>query len=329
MLAEIRVLSRSDLRALMRFGDYVEAVTEAFCVLAEGRCMSPVALEMRQQDGTFHIKAGTLPRGTGYVAVKINGNFPLNNARHGLPTIQGAVYLADASDGRPLAVLDSAEVTLQRTGAATAVAARYLARKESTTATICGCGEQGGVQLVALRHVLNLRSAFAWDADAEVARAFARRMTIETGISVQAVHELGEATRVSDAIVTCTTSRQPYLGIEQVRPGTFIAAVGADSPDKSELTPPLMGRATVVVDVLEQALSMGDLNHAVAAGVMRSADVHADLGQLVTGEKAGRCHSDEITIFDSTGTGVQDVAAASCAYELALKRGVGHVFKLS
>jgi alanine dehydrogenase len=126
------LLSRSDLRALMSFGDYVEAVAEAFRLLAEGRCQSPVPTEIAAQDGTFHIKAGALPNGPGYVAVKINGNFPSNKARHGLPTIQGAVYLADASDGRPLALLDSAEITLQRTGAATAVAARYLARKDST-----------------------------------------------------------------------------------------------------------------------------------------------------------------------------------------------------
>jgi ornithine cyclodeaminase/alanine dehydrogenase-like protein (mu-crystallin family) len=323
------LLSRSDLRALMSFGDYVEAVAEAFRLLAEGRCQSPVPTEIAAQDGTFHIKAGALPNGPGYVAVKINGNFPSNKARHGLPTIQGAVYLADASDGRPLALLDSAEITLQRTGAATAVAARYLARKDSTTATICGCGEQGYIQLAALRHVLDLRTAFAWDADGDVARAFASRMTVETGIPVQAVDDLGESTRASDAIVTCTTAHAPFLGPEQVRPGTFVAAVGADNPAKSELTPELMAGGTVVADVLEQALFMGDLHHAVAVGTMTAAHVHAELGQLIMGEKPGRRNADEITIFDSTGIGIQDVAAASRAYELARKQGAGLACALS
>ncbi|HEX8665031.1 MAG TPA: ornithine cyclodeaminase family protein [Beijerinckiaceae bacterium] len=327
-MSGFRVLSRSDLRSLMRFGDYVEAVAEAFRLLVEGRCQSPVPTEIPAQDGTFHIKAGALPRGTGYVAAKINGNFPSNKARHGLPTIQGAVYLADAGNGSPLALLDSTEITLQRTGAATAVAARYLARKDATTAAICGCGEQGRIQLAALRHVLDLRTAFAWDADADVARAFARRMAAETGITVQAVDELGEATRTSGAIVTCTTAREPFLGIEHVRPGTFVAAIGADNPAKSELTPQLMANATVVADVLEQALFMGDLHHAIAAGTMTTADVHAELGQLVTGERPGRRNADEITIFDSTGTGIQDVAAASRAYERALARGAGLVCTL-
>ena len=257
------------------------------------------------------------------MAVKINGNFPSNKARHGLPTIQGAVYLADASNGRAMALLDSAEITLQRTGAATAVAARYLARKDAATATICGCGEQGRIQLTALLHVCNLRNAFAWDGDAEAARAFARRMTAETGIAVQAVDDLGAATRASDTIVTCTTAREPFLGQEHVRPGTFVAAIGADNPAKSELKPELMANATVVVDVLEQASFMGDLHHAIAAGAMTAADVHAELGALVTGDKPGRREPEEITIFDSTGTGIQDVAAASRAYELARDRGVG------
>jgi alanine dehydrogenase len=141
MTDEFLILSQRDLGEVMTFADYVEAVTEALQLLAEGRCQSPVPIEIPVQHGTFHIKAGSLPRGHGYVAAKINGNFPANKALHGLPTIQGAVFLADASNGRPLALLDSMEITLQRTGVATAVAARYLARPDSATATICGYGE--------------------------------------------------------------------------------------------------------------------------------------------------------------------------------------------
>jgi alanine dehydrogenase len=328
-MSDILVLSGSDLRQLMSFPDYVEAVAEAFELLARGGCQAPASTEIAADHGAFHIKAGSLPRRAGYVGVKINGNFPSNKARRGLPTIQGAVYLADASDGSPLALLDSMEITLQRTGAATAVAAGSLARADATVATICGCGEQGRVQLAALRHVLNLRHAFAWDVDAEAAQDFAARMTTETGIEVQAVDHLVEATRASDAIVTCTSAREPFLGIEHVRPGTFVAAVGADSPAKSEIKPELMAKATVVVDVLAQASFMGDLHHAIDAGTMTAADVHAELGSVVSGHTLGRQNSEEITIFDSTGTGIQDVAAASRAYELARDRGVGFLSGLS
>jgi ornithine cyclodeaminase/alanine dehydrogenase-like protein (mu-crystallin family) len=169
-MTEILILSRSDLRQLISFSDYVDVVADAFQLLAQGQCQSPVPTEIREDRGTFHIKPGSLPRGAGYVAVKINGNFPSNRASCGLPTIQGAVYLADSSNGRPLALLDSMEITVQRTGAATAIAARYLARPNATTAAICGCGEQAAIQLAGLRHVLHLRRVFAWDVDRQAAR---------------------------------------------------------------------------------------------------------------------------------------------------------------
>jgi len=140
---EFIILSQQDLRAAMRFGDYVEAVADGFRLLAEGRCASPVPTQIDVAHGAFHLKPASLPRGPGYVAVKINGNFPDNRARNGLPTIQGAVLLADASNGRPLALLDSAEITLQRTGAATAVAARHLARADARTCSMSVASSHG------------------------------------------------------------------------------------------------------------------------------------------------------------------------------------------
>jgi alanine dehydrogenase len=262
------------------------------------------------------------------VAIKTNANFPQNRRLRDLPTIQGAILLFDAEDGRPLAFLDSIEITIKRTGAATAVAARYLARPDSRTATICGCGEQGRIQLAALRHVLDIRRVFAWDRDAAAAAGFADAMSKRHGIDVEAPASLRAATLESDVIVACTPSRQPYLGPGDVRAGTFIAAVGADNPDKSEVHPDLMARATVVTDILAQCATMGDLHHAIAAGRMTLEAVHAELGDLVAGRRVGRSRADEITIFDSSGTGIQDVAAAARAFELAHERGVGTRFRL-
>jgi ornithine cyclodeaminase/alanine dehydrogenase-like protein (mu-crystallin family) len=317
------ILSQQDLRLAMRFSDYVEAVAEGFRLLAAGRCASPVPTQIDVERGAFHVKPGSLPRGRGYVAVKVNGNFPDNRARHGLPTIQGAVLLADASNGRPLALLDSLEITLQRTGAATAVAARHLAQPGARTATICGCGAQAPLQLAALRHELDVRRVFAWDIDPAAARAFAERMQAESGLAVEPVTALTEATRTSDVIVTCTPARVPFLGLDDVRKGCFVAAIGADNPAKSEIKPDLMARATVVVDLLEQAAVMGDLHHAVAAGAKRIDDVAAELGQVIAGSRPGRQAPDQIIVFDSSGTGVQDVAAAAIAYEVARESGLG------
>jgi alanine dehydrogenase len=328
-MSTILILSRRDLEPLVPFADYVEAVAEAFRLHTRGRAVAPAPLYIAGEDGGFHVKGASLPLGPGYVAFKTNANFPENKRRAGLPTIQGAVLLLDARTGTPLAILDSIEITIKRTAAATALATRYLARPESATATVCGCGAQGTSQLLALRHVLDIRRVFAWDADADAAVAYAAQMSGEHGIEVVAAPDLASATLASDVIVTCTTSTRPFLGASAVRPGTFIAAVGADNPQKSELHPELMARATVVPDVLDQAVYMGDLHHAIDAGAMTREDVRAELGALVSGDLRGRSRSDEITIFDSTGTGIQDVAAAARAYEVALTRQCGSRVELA
>src|SRR4030095_14237655 len=218
-LGTILVLSSQDLQTAMRFDDYVDAAAEGFRMLAEGRCESPVPFQVSVTDGPFHAKAASLPLGSGYVAVKVNGNFPDNRSRHGLPTIQGVVFLADASNGRPLALLHPIEITRQGAAAATAVAIQYLARPDSRTATICGCGEQGRIQLRALRHKLDLTQVFAWDIDPQTSRRFSAQMAAALGVDVTAIDDLREGALVSDAIVPCTSSRSPFLGLEDVRPG--------------------------------------------------------------------------------------------------------------
>ena len=318
------ILSRQDLAALMPFGAYVEAVADAFRMQAEGDAIAPAPMHVPTAGGGFHVKAGRLPIGPGYAAFKVNGNLPDNRAKHGLPTIQGAILLFDAATGSPVALIDSIEITLQRTGAATAVAARQLARPDSQVATIYGCGAQGRTQLAALRHVLDIRRVFLVDRDAAAAERFAGEIA---GLDVDVPAAPREAGRESDVIVTCTSSHAPFLGPDDVRPGTFVAAIGADNPDKSEIDPALMARARVVTDLTEQCRHMGDLHHALAAGTMRVADVHAELGELVAGRRPGRISAEEITLFDGCGIGIQDVAASARAFELA--RAAGGVAKLT
>jgi alanine dehydrogenase len=320
---DVTVLSRADLAALMRFGDYVEAVADAFRLHTQGHAVLPPAMEIRAEGGAFHVKGARLGD---YVAVKTNSNFPENPKRL-LPTIQGAILLFEAG-GALLALIDSIEITIKRTGAATAVAARYLARPDSRSATIIGCGAQGRVQLEALRHGLDIRRVFAVDNDPAAAGQFAAEIAAQ-GLDAQVPATLRAATLDSDVIVTCTTAHTPYLGIADVRPGTFIAAIGADNPEKSEIEPALMARGRVVADVRAQCAVMGDLHHALRAGAMTEADVHAELGQLVAGRRPGRTSADEVMIFDGCGLGIQDAAAAGRAYQRARERGVGARISLS
>ncbi len=315
------VLTRSDVQALLGYDDCIAAVEAAFRLHAEGRSLAPGVLAVRAREGGFHVKAAGLDLGRLYFAAKTNANFSDNPSRRGLPAIQGVVVLCDAADGRVLAVMDSIELTIRRTAAATAVAARWLARPDAAVLTVCGCGQQGRAHLRALTRVLPLKRAYAFDRDEAAARACAEELGTELGLEITAVTDHAQAVRGSDVCVTCTPSRRPFLMREQVGPGTFVAAVGADSPDKQELEPALLGAAVVVTDVLEQCALIGELHHALAAGALTRDAVHAELADVVTGRKAGRRSRDEITIFDSTGTAIEDVAAAAVVYERAVAGG--------
>jgi ornithine cyclodeaminase/alanine dehydrogenase-like protein (mu-crystallin family) len=311
------LLDRRDVARLLTREDCMAAVEHAFRLLGEGKAPAPGVLGVHCRGGGFHIKAGLLNLKSHYFAAKVNANFPQNPDRFELPAIQGVIVLCDAGDGRLLAVLDSTEITARRTAAATAVAAKYLARRDSTILTICGCGQQGRAQVRGLAGMFPLAKIFAYDAKAGDAQRLAGELGEELKIEVVPVADLGAAVRKSDICVTCTPSRQPLLTIDDVAPGTFIAAVGADHPEKQELDPALMAGSKVVVDSLEQCATIGDLHHAMAAGAMERTKVHAELGEVAAGKRPGRTSPEEIVIFDSTGIALQDVAAAALVYEKA------------
>jgi len=216
---------------------------------------------------------------------------------------------------------------VKRTGAATAVAAKYLARPESKVATICGCGTQGRIQLRALAEILPLERINAFSIDEAEARKFAGEMSRELGIPIDQTLDLADAVRGSDICVTCTPSHEFFIQQSYVEPGTLVIAMGADSPDKQEIDPQLLAASAVVVDLLDQCVEVGELHHAVAAGLMKPDDVRAELGDIVAGNAPGRLSDDETIVFDSTGTALQDAAAAALAYERALAGGRGSRFE--
>lgn len=311
---------------MLSFSDYFQAVEAAFKAHAQNGSMPQSLMHLDSDGGEFHIKGGGLRLQNTYFAFKINGGFYQNSKLRGLPNIIGTIALCDGDSGFPLAIMGSGEITRQRTAAAAAVAAKHLARPDSSTITICGCGTQGQAQLAAMKWLLPLQKAYAFDVDGGQRERFAAKLSHELNLAVEAVSEPGPAVRKSDVVVTCTPSRQAYLGLDDVRPGTFIAAMGADSPEKQELDPSLLASSKLVVDILAQCEKVGELHHALSAGVMGREQVHAELGEIVAGYKPGRTSPDEITIFDSTGTALQDVAAAAVVYEKALAADVGRYF---
>ena len=154
-------------------------------------------------------------------------------------------------------------------------------------------------------------------------RKFANELTEELSIDIEAASDLRTAVRQSDICVTCTPSKQYFVKEDFVASGTFIAAVGADHSDKQELEPALLSRSKVVVDVLEQCATIGELHHAIDAGAIRRDNVYGELGEVIAGVKPGRTSADEIIVFDSTGMALQDVVTAAAVYEKAVSEGVG------
>jgi len=308
------LLNRAALEPLLTLDDCIVAVEEAFRAHGEGRVDPPGLLHAETPKGEFHVKAGVMDLGQPFFAIKINGGFFGNRVNYQMPNIQGLVLLCDGQHGYPLALMDSKAITVKRTGAATAVAAKYLARPDSAVATICGCGTQGAIQLEALLRLFPITKVHAHSRSAASMERFSQECATRWNLTVTPAPDLEAALADTDICVTCTPAKGAFVKAPWVRPGTFVAAVGADSPDKQELDPALLQGHKVVADILDQCLHVGEIHHGVAGGFLTAADVHAELGQVIAGKRPGRTNPEEITIFDSTGTALQDLAAAMVVY---------------
>ena len=324
--ASTLLLNRAAVSSVLRAEDYIAAVEHAFGAHGSGASLATGLLHIDSHGGEFHVKSSGLELGRTYVGVKVNGAFWQNRER-GLPYVHGGILLFDGETGVPLAVMDSVEITVQRTAAATAVAAKYLARADSHVVTICGTGTQGRAQLRFLSRVLPIERVHAFGRSEPGVARYADEMARELGIEVLPADVLAAAARASDVVITCTPSRQPLIGRGDIAPGTFIAAVGSDNPEKQELEPELLAASKLVADIREQCARVGELHHAIEAGLLNASDIHAELGEVVVGKRPARTSHSETFIFDSTGTALQDVAAAAVAYERAVEAGIGSSFQ--
>jgi len=326
------LLTRGDVERLLDLPACIAAVERGFRAAGEGRPVPSRVLGLGAREGGFHVKVALLDdervSDDAWFAAKVNANFPDGPAQRGLPTIQGVLALFDATTGVPLAVMDSTALTIARTAAATAIAARHLAAPHASTVAVVGCGAQAHAQLAALCLVRPVERATAVDVEPARAESFAAAAGARLGIPVTASADLEAATRGSDVVVTCTTSRRAFLDARHVSPGTLVAAVGADNEHKQEIEPSLMRAAAVITDSTAQCAAIGDLHHTIAAGAMRLEDVRAELGDVVADPSRGRRDGREVVIFDSTGVAFQDVVAAALVYERAVREGVGVPLRL-
>lgn len=317
-------LDEQSLRAAISPADAVAAIREAFRADGEGRTAVPavINLPIPGTRGEFHVKTAWVS-GVPFIAVKVASGFYDNPAR-GLPTGSGMMALFDAATGLPAGLLfDNGFLTDIRTGAAGAVAADCLARRDVTTVGVIGSGVQARHQIACLREVRNFRRIAAWSIDRPGLEQYCDEMRAAYGIDAAPCASAEEACRDADILVTVTPSHEPMVRADWMRPGLHITAVGSDTPGKQELDADCLARADiVVVDRLGQCAKFGELSHALAAGLVRQEDVRGQLGEVVAGGKPGRMKEDEITICDLTGVGFQDTAIAALAWARA-RAGAG------
>jgi alanine dehydrogenase len=323
------LLRRSDTEELLSLRDCIDAVEEVFRLQGQGKIPPSGILGVKAPGGGLHVKAGLLPGDKNYIVAKLNTNFPENRTKSRLPTIQGLIVVCNAENGRPLAILDSIDITINRTAAASAVAAKCLARKNSSVATICGCGQQGRAQLRAMHSVLPLKKIYAFDVDERAAINLAIELSRQLKIDIEPTRDLPTSIQESDVCVTCTPAKEFFVRKEDVARGTFIAAVGTDDAHKQEIDPVLIASAKVVADSVEQCCSIGDTHHAIAKGLMRKKDIYAELCEIIAGQKPGRANADEIIVFDSTGIAMEDAVTAAAVYEKARASRIGNYFEFA
>jgi ornithine cyclodeaminase len=329
MSRSVLVLREPEIRALLDPASCLQAVEAAFGAYSTGRAQLPavINLEIPENRGEIHVKAGHLMHGSHY-AVKIASGF-YDNPAQGLPQNDGMVLVFDARTGVPAALLlDNGFITDLRTGSAGGVAAKHLARRDARIVGVVGCGVQARCQLEALALVRPFREARIYGRRPEKARACTEELAgwpgMPEGCRFAAVGTVREAVEGADIVVTVTASREPLVRAEWLAPGTHVTAVGSDGPDKQELYPEVLARADrLVADSRSQCLRLGEIHHAVASGAIPESKVEAELGEITAGLKPGRRSEREITVCDLTGVGVQDVAAAALLMERARSAGAG------
>jgi len=316
------LLTARDVEKLLKMEECFSAVESSFRAYGEGKVILPpkLYLTLPQEIGDFRAMPAYLesPKRCGMKWVSVH---PRNRA-FSLPSVMGMIILNDAGTGFPLAVLDGTLITKMRTGAAGAVAAKYLARKDSEVLGLVGCGAQAETQLLFLSKTFTFRRIPFWGLTASDRRRFYEKMKGFRAL-LEEKKTIRETATGVDILVTTTPSRRPLIRREWVSPGTHINAIGADSKGKEEIHPGLLKRAKIIVDDWHQASMSGEMNVPFSRGIITRKDVYATLGEIVCGRKKGRTKREEISLFDSTGLAIQDIAVAWRVYQKALLHGIG------
>ena len=330
-MSRITILTEKELRAVVKLDlSAVNCVEQAFGALAtKAVAMPPILrLDIPEFRGEVDVKTAYVPGFDGF-AIKVSPGF-FDNPKLGLPSLNGLMILFSARTGLVEALLlDNGYLTDVRTAAAGAVAARHMARKDASVATIFGAGMQARLQLEALTLVRSIKTARIWARNHDKAEKLASDFAREHGIEVSAVADPQAAVRNADIIVTTTPAEKPILRADWLEQGQHLTAMGSDAEHKNEIDPAVFARVRYVADRLTQTRILGELHHAIAAGYVERDQPFAELGEVIAGKSQGRLSNEDITFADLTGTGVQDTAIANLAFARAKDAGSGQVIENS
>ena len=325
---ETHLFGPDDVEDLLDTPSVVDAVEDAFVAYHRGDAKMPAKsyIDLPQYNGDFRAMPAYVgdSEGEDGASIKWVNSHPDNPDEHGLPSVMGVVVYSDPETAFPLAVMDGTTVTRYRTGGAAGTATRHLAPSDARTFGVVGAGAQAHTQVEAVEHVMDLERVVVSDVDEEAVERF---VSDHVDAPFEVVGGSAREAAGCDVVSTLTPSREPVVERGWIKDGAHINAMGADAEGKQELDPALVHDAHVVVDDWEQCSHSGEINTVVSRGEFDEKDVYATLGEVVAGETPER-HEDEITVFDSTGLAIQDVATARLVNSRGRDRGVGTPFEL-
>jgi alanine dehydrogenase len=322
---ETVILDAEDVTQCTQIAEVIDAVEGAFGAYARGDTQMPAKsyIDLPQYNGDFRSMPAYIETDDwDAAAIKWVNVHPDNPDAEGLPTVMGTIIYSDPDTGFPLAVMDGTDLTRLRTGAAAAVATRYLSREDATSLGLVGAGVQSHSQLEAISRVRDIETVVISDLDDEARAAFIDKYGDEFDVQEGSVTDAASC----DVVSTTTPVRDPI--VEEAGETTHINAMGADAEGKHEIADDILKEAKLVIDDYEQCTHSGEINVPWHEGVLSDDDIHGEIGDVVAGEIEGRTPEDDVTVFDSTGLAIQDVAAAHVVYEDAVDGNVGDGFDM-
>lgn len=323
------LLNKEQVGRLICMKDVIGAVEEAYKAFNSGQVNQPpyTCIHLPPPRGEIDFKLSHCSANEIISMKASSGGFPNNPTEHGVPSGMGTVLLFDARSCALICVMDGSLLTGLRTGAAGAVSVKVLARQNARKITSIGTGKQARMQIRAIHHVMKIEEIHAWDHHPENLARYKADIEGEFGIPVVMARSMQAAVEQADILITTTRGKGALVEAAWIQPGTHIVAMGTDTYGKQELEPEIFRHAKIVNDSTAQCIEKGETWHPLNQNIISQANIHAEIGEILLGQKPGRETEDEITIFDSTGMAIQDNTTAAKIYRNAIASGTGTTFE--